>query len=500
MASMPLPPAHNKVAVALAEEVRLCYDDPERFVMKAYPWGEPGTALANYRGPDRWQLQALREVRRQVRLHRFDGFTPVMPIRIAVPSGHGTGKGAFAAWIVDWIMSTRPESKGSVTANTAKQLATKTWAAIQWWTKLCATASWFDMTSEMMWFKTMKEAWAVTALTCAPENAEAFQGQHAPKGSSFYIFDECSNIAKPIWEAAEGGLTDGEPMFFAFGQPTRADGEFYEIIAGGKRERWTQFPIDSRDSKLTNKQIIQEWLDDYGEDSDFFRVRVRGLPPKAGDLQFISADDIMASMKRPLPPPVGTEQLVFGIDYARGGEDQTVIAYRKGLDSRSLASYCISGDKSRDSMLVAVKIADLIDRFKPAAVFADATGGSIGGPINDRLRQLGYNVIDVCYANESPDPRYANVRAYIWARMRDWLKLGCIRNSDRQLQHELGLPSARHDRHNRVVLESKEQIKKRGEGSPDRADALANTFFAAIAAPDPRPAPPAPKRAGSWMS
>jgi len=105
---------------------------------------------------DEWQLEALRYVAEQVRAHKFDGVHPVPPIRVAVPSGHGTGKGAFLAWIVDWVMSTRPGSRGSITANTAQQLARKTWSTILQWTKLCITAHWFEMTSELMWFKAAK--------------------------------------------------------------------------------------------------------------------------------------------------------------------------------------------------------------------------------------------------------------------------------------------------------------------------------------------------------
>lgn len=463
----------------LMEDIASFYDDPYGFVMYAYPWGEPGP-LEHQTGPDSWQEAALNEVGRQVREHRFDSVHPVLPIRIAVPSGHGTGKGAFAAWIIDWIMSTRPESRGTVTANTAKQLATKTWAAIQYWTKLCITSLWFEITSEMMWFKGKKDSWFCAAMTCAPENAEAFQGQHAPRGTSFYVFDECSNIANSIFQAAEGGLTDGEPMIFCFGQPTRPEGEFYDITSGEKRERWTQFPVDSRDSKLTNKPLIQQWLEDYGEDSDFFRVRVRGLPPKAGDLQFISSDLVYQAQKREVET-LADEPLIMGIDYARGGIDKTVARFRKGLDGRSIKSFKISGEKSRDSMLVATKIAEQIEKHKPAAIFGDASGGSIGGPINDRLRQLGYQVIDVQYGGESPDPHYANMRAYMWAKCRDWLALGAIDPKDRELAHDLCVPSSRHDRRDKVVLESKEDIKKRGEASPDDADALCTTFAAPVA-------------------
>jgi len=152
-------------------------------------------------------------------------------------------------------------------------------------------------------------------------------------------------------------------------------------------------------------------------------------------------------------------------------------------------------------MLVVAKIADLIAQYKPAAIFGDATGGSIGGPINDRLRQLGYQVIDVQYGGESPDPHYANMRAYIWARCRDWLANGAIDN-DRELAHDLCVPSSKHNKRDQVLLESKEEIKKRGEASPDDADALCNTFAAAIApkktAPPPQP-PVTYYSNDSWM-
>lgn len=483
MASIAIPDQLRNPHTKLAEAMRECYASSEQFVKIAYPWGETGTPLSAYQGPDTWQLAALRYVDEQVRLHAFDRVHPVAPIRIAVPSGHGTGKGAFAAWIVDWIMSTRPESQGTVTANTAKQLSTKTWAAIQYWTKLCITSSWFDITSELMWFKggSGKASWKCAAMTCAPENAEAFQGQHSPRGTSFYIFDECSNIDRRIFHAAEGGLTDGEPMIFCFGQPTRSDGEFYDISFGEKRSRWKQFPIDSRDSALTNKAIIQEWLDDYGEDSDFFRVRVRGLNPKSGDLQFIASDSIFEAQKRETPITLPDEPLLMGIDYARGGVDKIVIRWRKGKNGRILHPTKIPGEKSRDSMAVATKIADLITKHKPDAVFGDATGGSIGGPINDRLRQLGYPVIDVQFGGESPDPHYANMRSYMWSQMRDWLANGGAIDNDKELAHDLSVPGSKHNKNDRVLLESKEDIKKRGEASPDNGDALACTFSVAIA-------------------
>lgn len=72
---------------------------------------------------------------------------------MAVSKGHGVGGSVMCAWLVDWIMSTRPHAQGTVTANTFTQLETKTWATIQHWTKLCLTASWFEIGGSRMYHR-----------------------------------------------------------------------------------------------------------------------------------------------------------------------------------------------------------------------------------------------------------------------------------------------------------------------------------------------------------
>jgi hypothetical protein len=470
----------------LAQKVGSFRGDPYGFVMFAYPWGEKGE-LQEYSGPDEWQTKLLKEIGEEVRKRDFNGRDPVSPIRVAISSGHGIGKSVLVAWLVDWIMSTRPGAQGTITANTFQQLDTRTWAQIRRWTKLCIVSHWWSIGAGSMtsnYSKSPKD-WQCSPQSCREENSEAFAGQHAAGSSSFYIFDEASAIPDKIFEVAEGGLTDGEPMIFLLGNPTRNSGKFHRACFGSERNRWMNQSIDSRNSKFTNKVQIQEWIDDYGEDSDFVRVRVRGLPPRAGDLQFIGSDLVYEAQKREVMT-LPDDPLVMGIDYARGGNDKTVIRFRKGLDGRSIKPIKIAGEKSRDSMLVATRIADLIVQHKPAAVFGDATGGSIGGPINDRLRQLGHQVIDVQYGGQSPDSHYANMRSYMWAKCRDWLSRGAI-DADRELEQDLVSPGSKHDKHDRVLLESKEDMKKRGIDSPDDADSLCSTFAAPVAIANPVP-------------
>jgi len=127
----------------------------------------------------------LRELGQEVTANAFDGLKAVRPIRRAVSSGHGIGKSVLSAWIVDWIMSTRPNAQGTITANTFTQLSTKTWAAIQRWTKMCLTAPWFVATSDRMYHKDYKESWFCAPQSSKEENSEAFAGQHAADSTSF---------------------------------------------------------------------------------------------------------------------------------------------------------------------------------------------------------------------------------------------------------------------------------------------------------------------------
>src|SRR5437899_147506 len=107
------------------------YDDPLGFVLAMFPWGEVGTTLEHHPGPDVWQTEFLMRLGQHVKSRAFDGHTPVLPVRMAVSSGHGIGKSALVGMLVNWIMATRPDAQGVITANTFDQLETKTWAAVQ---------------------------------------------------------------------------------------------------------------------------------------------------------------------------------------------------------------------------------------------------------------------------------------------------------------------------------------------------------------------------------
>ncbi len=198
----------------LARDMHRFYADPLGWVRYAFPWSSPGL-LAQHPGPDTWQQEFMLDLGAEVKARNFDGHNPVNPIRMTRASGHGIGKGAQSAWLALWLMSTRPRSKGTITANTSYQLSTKTWAQLQYWHKLCITRHWFEISTEKMWARDQKESWFVAAASHEEKNSEAFAGQHANDSTSFYIFDEASGISDKIFDVAEGGLTDGG-LLYAF--------------------------------------------------------------------------------------------------------------------------------------------------------------------------------------------------------------------------------------------------------------------------------------------
>jgi hypothetical protein len=488
------------VDIELAEEVAKFYADPLGFVTMAFPWGEKHTPLAEESGPDAIQTQFLRDLGREVKKRRFNGQDPVAPILMAASSGHGTGKSSLGAMVACWILSTRPYSIGTISANTYQQLETRTWAAILKWMRLCITAHWFHIRASGIYSRQSPENWKCVAQTCKEENAQSFAGQHARTSSSWYMFDEASHIPDGIWDVAQGGLTDGEPMFFAWGQPARKSGRFYEICFGKQRDRWLVRSIDSRQSRFTNKALIAEWIEDYGEDSDFIRVRVRGIAPRAGDLQFIDQDRVDGAKRRPAVS-FPDDPLVAGFDVSGGGQAWNIVWFRRGLDARSIPPIAIPGEHSQERSAILAKLSEILSDRRPghrvSMMFVDS---AYGAPYVERLRMRFDNIQEVNFGAPSPDRHQANMRAYMWAKMRDWLERGAIPENDAILETDLTAPGSHLNRSDQLVIEAKEQMAKRGVASPDRGDALALTWAANVPPVEPEPERERYGGGGSWMS
>jgi hypothetical protein len=452
----------------LIDDLSTYASDPLGFVKWAFPWGE-GELYAKH-GPEPWQTALLRRV--------GAGLSVDQAVLEATASGHGVGKSTLVAWLVLWAMSTATDTRGVVTANTETQLKTKTWVELAKWYRLFIGRQLFRMEATALFSMDPDRAktWRCDMVAWSERNPEAFAGLHNQGRRVFMIFDEASAIPAIIWETASGFLSDAntERLWFVFGNPTKSTGRFRETFT--EDSGWHTTQVDAREISFTNKKQIAAWERAYGEDSDYFRIRVRGVFPRSGESEFISAAVVAEAQAR----DAGSQRfdpLIIGVDVARFGDDESVLVVRKGRDARSIPAQRLRG---LDTMQLASRVVELAQSLRADAVFVD--GGGVGGGVVDRCRQLRMAVHDVQFGSRADrsdfvteGERYANKRAEMWGALRAWLVTGAIEDSQ-DLRDQLVGPTYSFSGKDEIQLERKADMRARGVASPDWADALALTF------------------------
>lgn len=463
--------------------------DPLGFVLYAFPWGKTGTPLERFKGPRSWQKDEFRRIGDHVNRDREMAKIgiPPSPYYLSMSSGRGTGKSAFLAMLNLWAASCWIGGTSIVTANTETQLRSRTMAELGKWHTMAINRHWFEKSSMSLrpqsWFASLiqnqlgidTQYYYVEGQSWSEENPDAFAGAHS-QIAMVVCYDEASGIPDPIWNVTEGFFTDlaGLRLWVNISNPRRNTGRFFDCFHDDNGF-WNTRYIDSRDVEGVDTKVYQRIADKYGEDHDVTRVEVKGRFPRTGSNQFIGREVVADACTRQMVPDEGAP-LLMGVDVARFGEDESVIRFRKGRDARSYRRYAFKG---LDTMQYADRVADLIHQYKPDHVFVD--GGGVGGGVVDRLKQLGYNVIEVQSGERANDAdRYLNRRAEMWGEMREWLLIGCIPD-DVHLTSDLTAPEYEITGRDQLKLESKDLMKKRGLSSPDDGDALALTFAQKVA-------------------
>ena len=473
--------------LALASAISEYSLDPVALVDFIFPWESDQLKTS---GPRTWQSDILNKISQ----HLGDPETRFQPLQIAVASGHGIGKSALIAMIMEWAQSTCEDCKIIATAGTGTQLQTKTVPEVQKWFRLAVNSHWWDINATSIRVKDANHQamWRTDFITWSKEKSEAFAGLHNQGKRIVIIFDEASAIDDLIWEVTEGALSDEdtEILWIAFGNPTRNSGAFHRAITGANR--WIKKQIDSRTVEGTNKALLDAQIKEWGEDSDRARVRIRGEFPRGGSTQFIPGDLVAAARKRVVE---GHRQspVILGVDVARFGDNRSVIMRRQGRMAE------IAGGKAQgvfygmDTQKLGGRVQEAIDREHPDAVVIDGDG--IGGAVYDYLKVRGYDrktaLIEFHGGAAATDPnKYFNRRTEIWGDTKDWLE-GAQIPDDPEMETDLTGPDyGYHPTRNCIVLESKDEMRTRGVDSPDLGDALAMTFAVKVAPPKPKPKGP----------
>ena len=202
-------------------------DDPEAFVLFAFPWGQKNTPLANFTGPRKWQREVLRDITTHIKKQK--GLVDYDTIRMAVSSGRGIGKSALVSWLILWMLITRIGGSVVVSANSENQLCSVTWAELTKWAAMLINSHWWEISATKLvpaqWLTELVERdlkkgtryWACEGKLWSAENPDSYAGVHNQDGMML-IFDESSGIPNPIWEVGAGFFTENTPdrYWFAF--------------------------------------------------------------------------------------------------------------------------------------------------------------------------------------------------------------------------------------------------------------------------------------------
>ena len=458
-------------------------DDPEAFVFFSFPWNQPNTPLARFKGPRKWQRETLRALADHIKANQ--GKVDMDTLRMAVASGRGIGKSALVSWLILWMLTTRIGSSVIVSANSEAQLRSVTWGELSKWSAMLINAHWWEPSATKLtpakWLTDIVERdlkkgtryWAAEGKLWSEENPDSYAGVHNHDGMML-IFDEASGIPDSIWSVGAGFFTENilDRYWLAFSNPRRNQGYFFECFHG-KRDFWRSKQVDARTVEDTDKQVYEQIIAEYGSDSYQARVEVYGEFPSEGDDQFISPQLVDDAVKRPRYADA-TAPVVIGIDPARGGADSTVIVVRQGRDIKAIKRY-----QGEDTMAIVGRVIEAIEEYKPVLAVIDE--GGLGYGILDRLHEQRYRVVKgVNFGWKAKHQMYLNKRAELWGAMKEWLKSASIPD-DRRFKSDLTGVMVKPTSSGVIQLESKKDMKARGLASPDAADALAVTFAFPVA-------------------
>lgn len=435
--------------------------------------------------PDPWQKAAMEDFIK----YKF----------LAISTGTGIGKTALLSVLIWFFLSTRPFPKVPCTAPTGHQLFDVLWAELAKWqrqSKLLRES--FRWTQKKIMFNGHEEEWFAVARTSRPQpgrdTAEALQGFHADH--ILMVVDESSGVPDQIMNAVDGAITTPGAHVILTSNPTRRSGYFFRTITDKRLsvEHGGSFKIRhvscEEASKSTSRKLmsaglsihIQRAIEIYGRSSDFYRVKVLGLPPLAEAEALITPEQVYEAHIREVSD---TGQTFLSCDPARYGNDSSLFYVRKGWTIIDRVSI-----QGMDTMKVAKIGLDLVEKYKPDYYSIDIIG--IGSGVYDRTREIYLEkelptsgLMPVTVGEKAHEEgKYYNLRSEIFWNLRAFIDLVSIPMPTDLLDEELTTITYGWDQKDaKIKVQSKDDIKKAIGRSPNDADAFAMLFYPEIHKP-----------------
>jgi hypothetical protein len=327
-----------------------------------------------------------------------------------------------------------------------------------------------------------------------PTDVEKWHGFHSP-GGMLIVLDEASGIAQAVFDGLKGSLTSQNAKLLMLSNPSQVSGTFHESQTS-QRHLYRTISISFRDTPnfnpdgsanadlpapyLITPEFVEAARRDWGEDGANYQIRVLGEFPTQASDALIALNWVEAAVARPAPPDILRKTVEIGADIARYGADRTAVCVRRGDEVIAVEHWA-----KFDTTYSAERIAELAREHRASVIRVDAVG--VGAGAFDHLRQLkdagalplGVRLIEFNAAAKARDPeRFKMRRDEVWDSLRTRFKeqrICCLPNNQ-DLIGELTAIRFRYDSANRMMVEPKDEMRRRGLRSPDLAEAVLFSF------------------------
>ncbi len=405
----------------------------------------------------------------------------VLPPKISVVSGHGTGKSCDVSWLLLWFLFCFKDAQIPCTAPTSSQMHDILWKEVAKWLSRMPLVikDKYEWTSEYVRIKESPETWFARAKTASKENSEALAGVHGDH--VMVLVDEASGVEDAIYNTAEGSMTGPNVLVLLISNGTRLVGYFYDTHHSDSHN-WQNLSLDADKSPIVDRKFVNRIIERNGRDSDEYSIRVsggfgheegvddQGYVPLLVEADLREAKDITLKGR-----------IKLGIDPAGDGGDAMaqvardpyiakITALEKTNTPKTIASFAVTTIKAHD-----IDGSDVaVDNF---GIGANVPQEIALAELKDPIRVQGVNIGDDAQDTE----RFFNLRAELAWRMREWVRAGgMFVDLEKWREEILSLRFRRTTgKISKIQLMDKRTMKKLNLNhgkSPNKADALMLTF------------------------
>lgn len=410
---------------------------------------------------------------------------------ISIMSAQGVGKGHFVSVVIWWALAAFYLPHLVISSSTDKQLKNTLWSRIAELRDQSATFGgdkpflelFFKQTAEkifkpefngLQWFA----EGVVAGNNAAKSGSVSAAGRH--NKIQFFIFDEASDIPNSFFETIEGTSSDPVSVSIILFNPTANTGYAIDTQIA-YRNQWVA--MNWSGLGILDQDHIDMVREKHGEESNFYRIRILGLPPITDSNSLIPFEWVKRNIVKTANYPIGREKFSFdgfstlpkrigGLDVGGGGDPSGIYSHEGGnFIDLTMWSYA-------DSDRVIGAVIDYIFRHELDLLFVDNIG--IGQPVYWALKNnplVKHKIFPCDVRRASSNPSFSSYRDQIWWKIRELFEHNkiCIPNDDELISQ---LTSIKYEelRSGAIKVESKTKLAERGIKSPNKADMVVMSY------------------------